>query len=202
MDESALGVHRPKPCAGDSNAPVDGPLYFPAATQSIELGESFSADLDGGGPETIALEGTDAEPSLSVEGDGQASGVSLEASPLGLSVSTTLVEAGKGRRGVLVTRSGADSAEMQLYVYIDGDLVLAEDTKNDVRFGHAGYGSPAITWLSAGGELFTRRPTSDGPAGQFDVWRWQIDGAALFAEQQEPVCFDFESTPVSWRACS
>jgi hypothetical protein len=200
MDISTDEIHRPKPCIGDSDEPVDGPEYFPAATDTIQLGESFSAHLDLGGLKTIALEGTATQPSLSIEGDGVNSAVSLEPSPLGLFVSTTPVRLGGVRMGILVTRSGADSAEMQVYALEDGGLVPVESTMNSVQFGHAGSGSPDITWLSGAGELFTRRPVSDGPTGQFAIWRWRVDGGALVAESLDPVCFDFGS-PVTWQAC-
>lgn len=209
----ALAPFEPYPCEGGRPNPyID---LFPEATETLGVGEELSLDFDGGGDDPVVLENVSGQPIDGEidEGDVElvvalSNGGELRAAvPAGWEPELfALPVASREVPLLLVRQEGGDSTTLTAFQFWNGELRAAPVT-GDVPLGSGFTGEgetpyPFATWLSEGGELYTRVPTEADPAStSFDVWRWITDGEELVPEELGRVCLNPAVNPVEAEPC-
>ena len=205
-----------KLCAHDEGD--DLPAFFPEATDLIDVGESFSEDVDfDGRDDTISLDGT--------VNDGM-----VDAGDVELVVDTTTngelrwpVPAGWAPQvyastiqigmvdglSVLVSQEGGDSDTLTYVATgpegFSGELIAVETDGAPFGSGYDEAGLPHQTWVGADGRMYTSvgPPLGGSPseaASQVYVWTL-ARGPELTAVDLGTFCFDFGAGPVEVSRC-
>jgi hypothetical protein len=101
-----------------------------------------------------------------------------------------------GAEAVLLSQEGGDSDTWHLFVFAAGRVQQVE-TRGPLQLGGGftpGGAAAYLSWMSAGGHLFTRVGT--GAEGRYRVYAWEPDGTGptgapvLHARDLGVVCID------------
>lgn len=203
----------PVPCADGSG--TDVPTLFPEATDSVDLGESFDVEVEGG-TATVSLEGSATDGSVE-DGDselvvtlpgGAEERVSLPGG-WGPVVYTQPVDLHSDNLALVVSQSGGDSDTMTLVTTWNGHLFAAR-TEGEVPLGGGFRGAQATpfdTWIGPDGTLYTQVAREPG-GDEYDVYSWRL-GATVSADMAptlQPISegcvrIDPATTPVDLTRC-
>jgi hypothetical protein len=208
IGNGALG---PEPVACPAGG-GDVPDVFPAATETIGVGESFEVDLDGGGLDTIALESrasADAADLVITTTYGGEQRLSLPwPAAYNPEVYTTPINVGSWESfALLVADEGGNSSSMTLVTVSEGELVEVEE-QGDVPFRSQPLADVSQeTWIGPGQILYTRVGPETGAAEPVaDLYTWDLtlgagDRPVLTPTPLGAFCFLFGEGPYEVTRC-